>query len=216
MKWNEFNTNIKEYLRIVREDQRLFDVTLVTNDGQHIKAHKIILSAGSHFFSDIFLKSNHTNMLIYLKGINSVQLEHILDFLYNGEASVGQEELKEFLVTGEELQVKGFEVYVAGEPEELNRYKNWNLEVYENEKSNSEEVIDSDLLNIDMDNSYSSEGDLKENDEGKNPMNETSELDLQINQMMEKSEKIRSIPRLEIMIVVRWLSQTGLKFEPPI
>ena len=109
--------------------------------------------------------------------------------------------------------MKSFEVYVAGEPEELKRYKNWNVEVYENEKSNSEEVIDSDLLNIDMDNSYSSEN---ENDEGKNPMNETSELDLQINQMMEKSEKIRSIPRLEIMIVVRWLSQTGLKFEPPI
>ena len=124
----------------------MFDVTLVTDDGQHIKAHKIILSAGSHLFSDIFLKSNQTNMLIYLKGIDSVQLEYILDFLYNGEASVGQEELKEFLETGEELQVKGFEVYVAGEPEELNRYKNWNLEVYENEKSNSEEVIDSEYI----------------------------------------------------------------------
>ena len=194
----------------------MFDVTLVTDDGQHIKAHKIILSAGSHLFSDIFLKSSQTNMLMFLKGIDSVQLEFILDFLFNGEAPVGQEELKEFLEIGKELQVKSFEVYVAGEPEELKRYKNWNVEVYENEKSNSEEVIDSDLLNIDMDNSYSSEGDLKENDEGKNPMNETSELDLQINQMMEKSEKIRSIPCLEIMIVVRWLSQTGLKFEPPI
>ena len=129
MKWNEFDTNIREYFRIIREDQRLFDVTLVTDEGQQIKAHKIILSAGSHFFSDIFLKSNQTNMLIYLKGIDSVQLEYILDFLYNGKASVGQEELKEFLETGKELQVKGFEVYVVGEPEELKRYKNWNLEV---------------------------------------------------------------------------------------
>ena len=106
-------------------------------------------------------------MLIFLKEIDSVQLEYILDFLYNGEASVGQEELKEFLETGKELQVNSFEVYVAGEPEELKRYKNWNVEVHENEKSNSEEVIDSYLLNIDMDNSYSSEGDLKENDEEK-------------------------------------------------
>ena len=89
----------------------MFYVTLVTDDGQHIKAHKIILSAGSHFFSDIFLKSNQTNMLIYLKGIDSVQLEYILDFLYNGKASVGQEELKEFLETGKELRVKGFEAY---------------------------------------------------------------------------------------------------------
>ena len=72
----------------------MFDVTLVTDDGQHIEAHKTILSAGSLFFSDIFLKSNQTNMLIYLKGINSVQLEHLLDFIYNGEASVGQEDLK--------------------------------------------------------------------------------------------------------------------------
>ena len=75
MKWNEFDTNIRESFRTLREDQRLFDVTLVTNDGQHIQAHKIILSAGSHFFSDIFLKSNQTNMLIFLKGIDSVQLE---------------------------------------------------------------------------------------------------------------------------------------------
>ena len=64
MKWNKFDANIKEYLRILRDDHRLFDVTLVTDDGQHIQAHKIIISAGSNFFSDIFLKSNQANMLI--------------------------------------------------------------------------------------------------------------------------------------------------------
>merc|ERR1719466_312871 len=130
MKWNQFDSNIREYLRILREDQRLFDVTLVTDDGQHLQAHKIILSAGSNFFSDIFLKSNQTNMLIYLKGINSVQLEHILDFIYNGEASVGQEDLSEFLETGKEFQVKGFEAYVedvgAIVQEETGRYTNMN------------------------------------------------------------------------------------------
>ena len=62
MKWNEFDTNIREYFRIIRGDQRLFDVTLVTDDGQHIQAHKIILSAGSNFFNDIILKSNHSNI----------------------------------------------------------------------------------------------------------------------------------------------------------
>ena len=119
MKWNEFDTNFREYLRILREDQRLFDVTLVTDDGQHIQAHKIILSAGSHFFSDIFLKSNQTNMLIYLKGMKSVQLKHLLDFIYNGEASVGQVELKEFLETGKELQVKDFEAFLSGSEESV-------------------------------------------------------------------------------------------------
>merc|ERR1712179_362579 len=136
MKWNEFDTNIREYLRIIREDKRMFDVTLVTDDGQHMQAHKVVLSAGSHFFSDIFLKSNQTSMLIYLKGINSVQLKCLLDFIYNGEASIGQEELKEFLETGKELQVKGFEAYVAGvgesEQKEQVGYTNENTNIFKN------------------------------------------------------------------------------------
>merc|ERR1719209_2783447 len=109
MKWNEFDTNIREYLRIIREDQKLIDV---------------------------FLKSNQTNMLIYLKGINSVQLGHLLDFIYNGEASVGQEELKDFLETGKELQVKGFEAYVAGVlgnvQEDPVRHRDEKEDMYEN------------------------------------------------------------------------------------
>ena len=141
MKWNDFDTNLKDYVRIIREDQRLFDVTLVTDDGQHIPAHKIILSAGSQFFSDIFLKSNQTNMLIYLKGINSVQLQNFLDFIYNGEASIGQEDLKEFLETGKELKVKGFEDYVSGEGERVEenpeRNMNENEELYENGDNNT-------------------------------------------------------------------------------
>ena len=96
MKWNEFNTNIKEYIRILGDDQRLFDVTLVTDDGQHLKAHKINLSAGSHFFSDIFLKSNQTNMLIYLRGMNSVQLEHTLTFFTREKHLLGRKNLKSF------------------------------------------------------------------------------------------------------------------------
>ena len=96
LKWSDFDTNIREHFRKLRTDQKLFDVTLATDDGQHIQAHRIILAAGSQFFSDIFLKSNHANMMIYLKGIHSVQVEHLLDFLYNGEVSVGQEEIKMF------------------------------------------------------------------------------------------------------------------------
>ena len=107
LKWNEFEANIRESFRNLREEERLFDVTLATDDGQHIKAHKMILAAGSDFFSDIFLKTDHNNMLIYLKGISSAELENITDFLYNGEANIAQGELTQFLETAQELQVKG-------------------------------------------------------------------------------------------------------------
>ena len=57
LKWNEFEGNIRQSFRKLREEERLFDVTLATDDGQHIQAHKMILSAGSDFFSDIFMKT---------------------------------------------------------------------------------------------------------------------------------------------------------------
>ena len=106
LKWNEFDTKFKDYFRNLRAEEKLFDVTLATGDGQRVQAHKIILSAGSNFFSEIFMESNHPNMLIYLKGINSVELNSVLDFIYNGETFVTQEEREEFFETGKELNVK--------------------------------------------------------------------------------------------------------------
>ena len=103
-------------------------VTLATDDGQNIKAHKIVLSAGSNFFADIFLRSDHSNMLIYLKGIHSARLEQVLDFIYNGEANIGQEDINEFLETGKELQVKGLDGEFTGieetNEENPNSYQN--------------------------------------------------------------------------------------------
>jgi len=195
MKWNEFDTNIREYFRIIREDPRLFDVTLVTDDGQHIQAHKIILSAGSHFFSDIFLKSNQTNMLIYLKGINSVQLEHLLDFIYNGEASVGEEVLKEFLEIGKELQLKGFETNMAGvgvsveEKPVGNKNEKEDKVMPENSHYITEENIICDSLEASSEN-YVADDNTRQTNIESIPMNANSELDLQIKQMIEKFEGV--------------------------
>jgi len=109
LNWRSFEENIRECFSTLRQEQRLFDVTLATDDGQNIKAHKIILSAGSHFFSDIFMRNDQTNMLVYLKGITSAKLEPVLDFLYSGETSVPKEELNIFIEIGKELKVKGLD-----------------------------------------------------------------------------------------------------------
>ena len=164
----------------------MFDVTLVTDDGQHIKAHKIILSAGSQFFSDIFLKINQTIMLI------CVYLGHLLDFIYNGEASVGQEEFKEFLEAGKELKVKGFEAYVSGveerDEEEPVRYINDNKNRHANRKNTFEENIKWDILETPEDNDVSSEGALKEIDEETLQINR--DLDLRTEQMILKTDSV--------------------------
>merc|ERR1719186_1368748 len=102
LKWNEFETNIRESFKELREEQNHFDVTLATDDGHLIEAHKIILSAGSKFFRDILRQTKHPSPFIYLKGI-----ERVVDFLYNGEAFIAQEDLNKFLEAAKELQIKG-------------------------------------------------------------------------------------------------------------
>ena len=109
VKWSEFETNIRDYFRKLREEQIVFDVTLATDDGHQIQAHKIVLSAGSTFFRDIFSKSVHTKMLVYLKGIKSKNLKHVGQFLYNGEVYINQEDISEFLETAKELKIIGIE-----------------------------------------------------------------------------------------------------------
>ena len=118
LKWRGFHANYREYFKRLRDNQRFFDVTLATDDGRHIQAHKIILSAGSDFFDDIFMKSNHgNNMLVYLKGISSLHLEHVTDFIYRGETFVAEEQMQHFLKTARELHVKGLMDEVQWEEE---------------------------------------------------------------------------------------------------
>ena len=109
LKWNEFEKNIRHSFRCLRKDKTLFDVTLATDDGHHVQAHRLILSAGSDFFGDIFSKCNQTNMLIYLKGVSKIDIENIADFLYDDEALVSQEQLNSFLETAQELKIKGLQ-----------------------------------------------------------------------------------------------------------
>ena len=93
LRWNDFETNIREYFRELREEHSYCDVTLATDDHYQIEAHKVILAAGSSFFSDLFKKNKHKNIWIYLKGINRKDLENVVSFLYNGKVYITQEEL---------------------------------------------------------------------------------------------------------------------------
>ena len=128
-KWNGFDESVMDHFRMLFEEKTLFDVTLAADDGQLIEAHRIILSAGSLFFRDVFQKSNQTNMLIYLKDINRTHLDCITDFIYNGKAFILQDDLEEFLEVGKKLQIVGL----------LDEGNNEVLGMTSDEKNNAEE-----------------------------------------------------------------------------
>eukprot|EP00092_Neocalanus_flemingeri_P008179 GFUD01008819.1.p1 GENE.GFUD01008819.1~~GFUD01008819.1.p1 ORF type:complete len:281 (-),score=55.23 GFUD01008819.1:192-1034(-) len=104
--WNDFDTNMTVALRELREEKDFFDVTIACEDSQ-IQAHKVILSACSTFFRNVLHQNPHQHPLLYLKGVKYKELLSILDFMYNGEVNVAQEELKQFLAVAGDLKVKG-------------------------------------------------------------------------------------------------------------
>jgi len=104
--WKDFDTNMTKALKDLREENDFFDVTIACEDNQ-IQAHKVILSACSTFFRNILRRHPHQHPLLYLKGVKYKQLLDILDFMYNGEVNVVQEELKQFLAVAADLRVQG-------------------------------------------------------------------------------------------------------------
>ena len=70
LKWNQFNENLKQSFREFNTKGDFFDVTLAS-EKKEIKAHKLILSACSPFFSRLLLKRSHqeanVHHLIFLK-----------------------------------------------------------------------------------------------------------------------------------------------------
>ena len=106
LRWNDFESNISDAFKDLREQKDFFDVTLACDDSQ-IEAHKVILSACSPFFRNILRRNPHQHPLLYIKGVKYKELVSVLNFMYMGEVNVVQEELNSFLAVAEELRVKG-------------------------------------------------------------------------------------------------------------
>ena len=109
LQWNDFQDNVNNAFRHMRDSTDFTDVTLACEDGQQIEVHKVILAASSPFFQKVLKKNNHGHPLIYMRGGKTEELKAIVDFLYLGEANVFEDNLESFLSIAEELQLKGLE-----------------------------------------------------------------------------------------------------------
>merc|ERR1712126_563845 len=107
LKWNDFETNISRSFKKLRQEEDFYDVTLVSDDHVHISSHKLVLSSSSDFFKTILRKLSHPNPMIYLTGVNSKELDDVMDYIYNGEVQIVQEDLKKFLEIGKILKLEG-------------------------------------------------------------------------------------------------------------
>ena len=120
LKWNDFQTNVSKTFSSLRQEEHLFDVTLVSDDEQHIAAHKLVLTASSKFFKNILKKASHASPMIFLSGFRSSDLLLIMDYIYQGEVQILQNDLDGFLDVAQRLKIEGL---IGGNKEE-NTYSN--------------------------------------------------------------------------------------------
>ena len=104
LSWQSFSEHLFEMLHHMMISNELTDVTLVSEDKQHFKAHKVVLSASSQVFKSIV--NDLVNPLIYLRGVQSTEVESILQFIYLGEATLYQDRINEFINVARNLEIK--------------------------------------------------------------------------------------------------------------
>ena len=96
LKWNNFHSNISKSFEVLRNEEYLHDVTLVGDDYKPILAHKLVLSACSKYFQNLF-KMNQNELqkqpLLCLCGMTSEDINKVLDYIYYGEVQVYQEQI---------------------------------------------------------------------------------------------------------------------------
>ena len=107
LKWNEFNSNVSSSFGLLRNEEYLHDVTLVTVDRQQVHAHKLVLSACSEYFQDIFRNNKSSNLMLCLEGINRNDLNKFLDYMYLGEVQICQNDLDRFLTLSKRFKLNG-------------------------------------------------------------------------------------------------------------
>ena len=128
MKWNDFLANVSKSFRCLRQEKDFFDVTLVSEYEAHISSHKVVLSASSDFFKNILRKCQQNNPMIYLSGVNSKELNYVMNYIYDGEVELYQEELDTFLNVAQKLKIDGLNNTNDGSEEEELKAENYNCD----------------------------------------------------------------------------------------
>ncbi|XP_057656639.1 GDNF-inducible zinc finger protein 1-like isoform X2 [Diorhabda carinulata] len=106
LKWNNFQANITSQFETLRYDEDFTDVTIAC-DGQRLQAHKVVLSACSPFFKELFKTNPCPHPIIFMRDVEAKHITSLIEFMYAGEVNIAQAHLSTFLKTAESLKIRG-------------------------------------------------------------------------------------------------------------
>jgi len=106
LKWTNHTYNLLQMFSEQLLKECLVDVT-ISCEGQFIKAHKMVLSACSPYFQELFRIHAADHPVIIMNGVPFTTVRQMIDFMYQGEIKVGDADLDQLLTIAENLQIKG-------------------------------------------------------------------------------------------------------------
>ncbi|CAG0897393.1 unnamed protein product [Darwinula stevensoni] len=106
LRWNSHHGETFRNFERLRNREMFVDATLSCN-GQQIKCHRVVLSAGSDYFEKILNREEMGSHTVHFYGVDMHLLRLLVDFMYCGEVEVPSADLEKFINLAEDLEVKG-------------------------------------------------------------------------------------------------------------
>ena len=102
-----FCVELAKRLNMLRRQDHLCDITLLTKDGKEFKAHRNVLSAASPFFSKLFESNMKENQegVVRFEEISDAVMEDVLEFIYTGSVQVNRENSTDLIATANYLVI---------------------------------------------------------------------------------------------------------------
>ena len=104
-----FCVELAKRLNMLRRQDHLCDITLVTKGDKEFKAHRNVLSAASPFFFKLLqsdMKENREG-IVRFEEISGAVMEDVLEFIYTGSVEVTQENCKDLIAAANYLLIPG-------------------------------------------------------------------------------------------------------------
>ncbi|XP_077286216.1 uncharacterized protein LOC143911262 isoform X2 [Arctopsyche grandis] len=150
LSWREFQGNLSLGCARLLGSGEFADVTLAV-EGELLQAHRLVLSICSPYFQRMFHANPCQHPIVVLKDISYRAMKSLLQFMYNGEVSVRQEDLTSFISTAETLEIKGLTNKLSNQTDS-DRSKEIVTTKAAKSNNTTENIIDSDILSNDSDN----------------------------------------------------------------
>merc|ERR1719186_539006 len=117
----DFNKHIQTSWKDGQVELDFCDLTIGCED-KFIKVHKFIVSTSSPVLTSILKTIENQKPFIYLKGVKYGVLQNIINFIYQGEVMVDEDNIAGFLEVATELKIKGLSKSV--DKENITRVQN--------------------------------------------------------------------------------------------